>query len=48
MTRVVARKEPAAVTPIDRRVGALDWSAIAAHLDGNGWAVLERLVSPDE
>jgi hypothetical protein len=48
MTRVVARKEPTAVTPIDPRVGAIDWSAIAAHLDGNGWAVLERLVSPDE
>ncbi|HAP47175.1 MAG TPA: proline hydroxylase [Afipia sp.] len=30
------------------RVGAMDWPDIATHLDGNGWAVLPRLLSPDE
>ncbi|WP_458756192.1 2OG-Fe(II) oxygenase [Afipia sp. TerB] len=29
-------------------VAAIDWSAIAAHLDGNGWAVLEQLLSADQ
>lgn len=30
------------------RVEAMDWPDIATHLDGNGWAVLPRLLSPDE
>ncbi|MFX9050392.1 prolyl 4-hydroxylase subunit alpha, partial [Acinetobacter baumannii] len=30
------------------RVDAMDWPGIAGHLDGNGWAVLPRLLSSDE
>ena len=30
------------------RVNAMDWSGIAAHLDGNGWAVLSGLLSVDQ
>ena len=30
------------------RVEAMDWPDIATRLDGNGWAVLPRLLSPDE
>jgi len=34
------------VTP--PRVATMDWPCIAAHLDGNGWAVLSGLLSADE
>jgi len=34
------------VTPLG--VAAQDWPGIAAHLDGNGWAVLSGLLSADE
>ena len=37
-------KTPASPT----RVEAMDWPGITAHLDGNGWAVLPGLLSPDE
>lgn len=30
------------------RVVAMDWPAITAHLDGNGWAVLDGLLTPNE
>lgn len=30
------------------RVTAMNWPDIAAHLDGNGWAVMSGLISPDE
>lgn len=29
-------------------VEGMDWPDIATHLDGNGWAVLPRLLSPEE
>jgi hypothetical protein len=45
---VATRAKPTAADAIDRRVGATDGPGIAAHLDGNGWAVLERLLSPEE
>ncbi|CAN5404197.1 2OG-Fe(II) oxygenase [soil metagenome] len=35
-------------TPHDSRVAAMDWSGVTTHLDGNGWAVLNRLLSPDK
>lgn len=36
-------------TPVSpSRVDAMDWPGIAAHLDGNGWAVLPGLLSPEE
>jgi hypothetical protein len=35
-------------TEIAARIAALDWPAIAASLDGEGWAVLPRLLSPRE
>ncbi len=45
---VAARSKPAAANAIDQRVDAIDWPAVATHLDGNGWAVLDRLLSPDQ
>lgn len=42
---VAARSKPKAVNAIDQRVDAIDWPAVATHLDGNGWAVLDRLLS---
>jgi hypothetical protein len=43
-----ARAKSTVVDAIDQRVGAIDWPGTAAHLDGNGWAVLEGLLSPEE
>ena len=33
---------------IDERVGAIDWTETAAHLDGHGWATIGRLLGADE
>jgi len=33
---------------IAERVDAIDWTEIAAHLDGHGWATIERFLSTDE
>ena len=33
---------------IAERVDAIDWAEIAAHLDGHGWATIERFLSTDE
>ncbi len=35
-------------TEIAARIAALDWAGVAASLDGEGWAVLPRLLSPRE
>jgi hypothetical protein len=45
---VAVRSKPATASAISQRVDAIDWPAIATHLDGNGWAVLERLLTPDQ
>lgn len=43
-----ALKQPLAVNAEDiaLRIGALEWAAVATHLDDNGWAVLSNLLSP--
>jgi hypothetical protein len=33
---------------IDERVDAIDWTEVTAHLDGHGWATIERFLSADE
>ena len=33
---------------IDSRLRAVDWERLGAHLDAHGWAMLERILSPDE
>jgi uncharacterized protein len=33
---------------IDARVGAYDWPIIADHLDANGWAMFEKLLTANE
>jgi hypothetical protein len=43
-----ARAKSTVADVIDQRVGAIDWPGIAAHLDGNGWAVLEGLLPPEK
>jgi uncharacterized protein len=35
-------------TKIAARVDRYDWSTVRAQLDGAGWAMLERLLTPDE
>jgi hypothetical protein len=37
-----------AVQDLEVRVQAIDWPAVAADLDGQGWAVLPKLVAPAE
>lgn len=43
---IAAAKMKAPTSP--PHVEARDWPAITTHLDGNGWAVLPGLLSPDE
>jgi uncharacterized protein len=45
-----ALKQPLAVNAEDiaPRIDALEWTAVAKHLDDNGWAVLGNLLSPDQ
>ena len=38
----------AAAPGVEARVGTIDWPAIAADLDGQGWAVLPTLLAPAE
>ena len=45
---VTAAKVKAPSPPAPMRAEAMDWSGIATHLDGNGWAVLPGLLSGDE
>jgi hypothetical protein len=33
---------------IAERVDAIDWTEVAAHLDGHGWATIERILVADE
>lgn len=43
--------EPRAVAigeSIDSRVRAIDWARIGAHLDAQGWAMLDGILSPEE
>ena len=39
---------PTRVKGIDERVDAIDWTEVAAHLDGHGWATIERILVADE
>lgn len=45
---IAAAKPETPTSPTLPRVEAMDWSGITTHLDGNGWAVLPELLSPDE
>lgn len=45
---VAAAKTKISIPPAPPRVDAMDWSGITAHLDGNGWAVLNGLLSATE
>src|SRR2546421_6524977 len=33
---------------IDTRVGMLDWTSVSTHLDDQGWAMVEKLLTADE
>ncbi|KQW23234.1 proline hydroxylase [Afipia sp. Root123D2] len=44
----VAIKTRPAADATGHRTSAIDWPVITAHLDGNGWAVLDKLLSADE
>ncbi|EGP08056.1 hypothetical protein CSIRO_2654 [Bradyrhizobiaceae bacterium SG-6C] len=45
---VAAAKAKISTTTEPPRIAAQDWSGVAAHLDGNGWAVLNGLLSTGE
>jgi uncharacterized protein len=47
MSAVTAMKRTR-VTSVDDRVEALDWAAVFAHLDGRGWAMIEKILTADE
>ena len=44
----VAKRAPAGADAIEARVAALDWTAMAASLDGQGCAVTGPLLTADE
>jgi uncharacterized protein len=48
MTAAAKQRPAVTANNIAARIDAIDWPAIATHLDGNGWAVLSNLLSPDE
>jgi hypothetical protein len=48
MTAAAKQRPATSADDIATRVDAIDWPAITTHLDGNGWAVLNQLLSPDE
>lgn len=48
MTAAAKQRPAASAGDMAPRVDAMDWPAIATHVDGNGWAVLSKLLSPDE
>ena len=39
---------PVSSVDIDTRVEAVDWASVSTHLDGYGWAMLRKLLTPDE
>lgn len=45
---VAAAKARISISTTPPRVAGMDWPGIAAHLDGNGWAVLNGLLSSTE
>jgi uncharacterized protein len=42
------REVPAPRRGVAERVEAIDWPSVGAHLDGHGWAQIEKLLSPRE
>lgn len=44
----IALAEPTRIDPLEARVAALDWAAIAKDLDREGWAVLPGLLAAGE
>src|SRR5262245_11269410 len=42
------RAGPISSVDIDTRVGAVDWASASTHLDGCGWAMLEKLLTKDQ
>lgn len=48
MTAALKQPPAAGAEDIDPRIDTIEWTAIAKHLDDNGWAVLSNLLSPDE
>ena len=45
-TTLTAR--PVSSVDIDTRIEAVDWASASTHLDGYGWAMLEKLLTADE
>ena len=43
-----ARRGPAETPGVDARIAAIDWQAVAAELDDQGWGVLPQLLTPAE
>jgi len=48
MAAVLKQSFAATAGNLAPRVEAIEWTAIAKHLDGNGWAVLSNLLSHDQ
>jgi hypothetical protein len=46
--RLPRREEGRPDQSVGARVAAIDWAAVAAHLDAHGWAMLDGMLSPDE
>ena len=48
MSAIIDRQTIATGHAVASRLNAYDWSDVAAHLDGHGWAPLAGLLTPDE
>lgn len=49
MTIAIQEDQVAAIgEPIEARVKAIDWAHVEGQLDAYGWAMLERILSPEE
>src|SRR2546430_17128073 len=46
--RNVVKATQADAVGINTRVGMLDWTSVATHLDDHGWAMVEKLLTADE
>jgi len=47
MKCAVAKLPAKASVDIAKRVDAVDWPRVAADLDAQGWAMVEKLLEPD-
>jgi hypothetical protein len=48
MNTTMERQAPAIDERLEREIQTYDWTAVGAHLDAHGWAMLEGILAPAE